>query len=71
MDVARTALRSAAAMESIPGSNGGAAAAISKLAPDVDVQELQRIGAQWTSKIAEVTKESFSVDHCSMLANAG
>jgi len=58
MDVARTAVRGAAG--SYPGGGGAGVAAVMKLAPNVDVEALQSMAANWTSKAKEMSNDALS-----------
>ena len=60
MDVARTAVRSAAAGSDFPGGGGAGVAAVMKLAPNMDVEALQSMAANWTSKAKEMSNEALS-----------
>ena len=60
MDVARTAVRSAAAGSDFPGGGGAGVAAVMKLAPNVDVEALQSMAASWTSKAKEMSNDALS-----------
>ena len=61
MDVARTALRSAAEGKQPAGASGTASAKISELlastGPSMDVSGLQKIGANALSKVSEATRD--------------